>query len=375
MKLGVLPALTKDYILKRITQEQIMEKYLNVPVVFGKLIIAPSVIRSKDNNPTCSFYYNDQGRLRFRDLSGAFWGDCFDVVAKAINVNSSGKREFQLILHTIAKDFRIHKYIDITEVNNYNKVTSSFFNSNKKKKLKTIIGVIPRQWNYHDDSYWKKFNITRQLLGVGKVYPAEEIYISKNHLDSTKVYQYATKDPAYCYFGGKDENGIDNWKIYYPLRKKYGDKPRFHSNSSFLQGKHLITCDRIGIITKAYKDVLSFRSIGLQAIAPSAESVLISKDDYFWFKNKFDFVVSCMDYDRAGMRMAQLLRKTYGIPPLMFTNGYYNSFNYGAKDFAAYMELKGKDATLKILKKLYNNHLEDFINLDKYYFDTLKFIV
>lgn len=374
MKLGVLPPLTKDYILKRISQEQIMEKYLNVPVVFNKLIIAPSVIRSNDNSPTCSFYYNNQGRLRFRDLSGAFWGDCFDVVARVLRVDSSGKREFQLILHTIAKDFRIHKYVDINEVSKYDNITSSFFKAKKVTKLKTIISIVPREWNYHDDSYWRKFNITRNLLQVGRVYPAEEISISKNHLDYTKVYQYATKDPAYCYYGGKDEQGIDNWKIYYPLRKREGGKPRFHSNSSFLQGKHLITADRIGIITKAYKDVLAFRSFGLQAIAPSAESVLISKEDYFWFKSKFDFVISCMDYDRAGMRMAQLLRKTYGTPPLMFTNGYYNSFNYGAKDFAAYLALVGKDTTLKLLQKLYNKHLNDFNDLDMYYYNSLKFI-
>lgn len=372
MQLGIYPKLTKKYILDRINQEQIMEKYLGVPVVFNKLIIAPNIIRNNDNNPTCAFYYNENGKLRFRDLSGAFWGDCFDVVAKAINVDSKGAKEFQLILHTIAKDFRIHKYQDIKEVNNYNNITSTFFKK-KKTKLKTIIKIIPRTWNYHDLGYWKKFNISQDLLNIGKVYPAEEIWISKNHLDYTKVYRYSTKDPAYCYFGGKDVNSIDNWKIYYPYRKKYGDKPRFHSNSSFLQGKHLFTPSRIGIITKSYKDVLSFRSFGLQAVAPSAESVLLEKEDYLFIKRNVDFIISCMDYDYAGIKMANQLYKAYKITPIMFTNGRFNTKNYFAKDFAEYVDNNGKEKTLQLLKQLYNNHLDEFHKLDLYYYNSLKF--
>lgn len=372
MQIGILPKLTKTYILDRITQEQIMEKYLApygvTQVQTNKQIYSPF---RKEDNPSCGFYYNETGKLRIRDLGGNFWGDCFDVVAWCLKVDSTDKKSFQLIIHTIAKDFRIHKYIDNTEVTNYDLITTNFFKQRKTKKPKLIFKIIPRKVNYHDLDYWKKFNINENLLNIGQVYFADEIHMSRDNMNFIKIYQYSTKDPAYCYFGGKSE-GIDNWKIYYPFRKK--GEQRFHSNSSFLQGKKLITCGRIGIITKAYKDVLSFRSFGLQAVAPSAESVLLTKDDYWFMKTKFDFLISCMDFDRTGKRMAVQLYKTYKIPPIMFTNGYFKTVDYGVKDFAEHVDKKGVLETTNLITNIYNKYLPDFEELDAYYYNTLKFI-
>ena len=373
MELGILPDLTKPYILERITQEQIMEKYLGIPVVFDKLVCSPPIIRNNDSEPTCSFYYNSQGRLRFRDFSGAFWGDCFDAVALHLGVDSKRSRAFQLIIHTIAKDFRIHKYKDYNEVQKYNTITKNFFNKKKAKK-RSIFSIVYRDWNYHDASYWKKFNVNSDLLRIGHVYPAQFINHVSNGYEN-RVYKYQPKDPAYCYWGGKDINGVDLWKIYYPLRKKNGDRPRFHSNSSFIQGKHLITGGRIGIITKSYKDVLAFRSFGLQAVAPSAESILISKDDYHFMKSNFDYLIGCMDYDNAGIRMMRKMWKHYRIQPMMFTNGTNGTKNYGVKDFAEYVEHKGVEATNNLLQTIFNQYKFDLYDLDTYYYNKLNFIV
>lgn len=350
MKLGVFPTLTRDYILERISQEKIMEHYLGISVIFNKLLKSP--LRS-DNNPTCSFYYNNQGRLRFRDFNGHFWGDCFDIVAFKLGIDSKDKKSFQMILHTIAKDFRIHKYENIKEITKYNTITKDFFNK-KKAKRKIIFKIIPREYNYHDDDYWKQFNIDRLLLFHGKVYAAEEIYLSRDGENFTCIYRYSTKDPAYCYFGGIGTFKIEDWKIYYPYRKK--GEQRFHSNSSFLQGKHLIKGGKIGIITKAYKDVLSFRSFGLQAVAPFAESVLLNQIDFEFMRDNFDYIISCMDYDRTGKRMAQMLRKTYDIPPYMFTNGKFKTFNYKVKDFAEYVAKYGAIKTKELLDNIYNKN-------------------
>lgn len=351
MKLGIFPTLTKTYILERISQEQIFEYYLGVPVVLNKLITSP--LRN-DDNPTCGFAYNSQGRLRFRDFSGHFWGDCFDVVAYYLKIESRDKKGFQLIIHTIAKDFRIHKYQDIKEVNKYNTITKDFF-STKKIKEKITFKIIPRDYNYHDYDYWNKFNIDRNLLNHGLVYAAEEVWLSKDGQDFTRIYKYSTKDPAYCYFGGKGTYNIEDWKIYYPYRRK--GEQRFHTNSSFLQGKHLISGGKVGIITKAYKDVLSFRSFGLQAVAPSAESVLLSREDFEFMQDNFDHIISCMDYDRTGQRMAKLLRDTYDIRPIMFTNGSFGSKNYGAKDFAEYVNNNGVLVTKRLITQIYKNNI------------------
>lgn len=354
MNFGIYPNLTKAYILKHISQEQIMEFYLGIPVVENKLFIAPPIIRANDNTPTCSFYYNEHGRLRFRDFGGDFWGDSFDVVARHLGINSKGKKEFQLIIHTIAKDFRIHKYELNKEVVSYDKVTENFFNK-KKVKEKTIFRIVPRQWNYHDDGYWQKFNIDRALLYHGLVYPAREVYTIKKGYE-TLIYKYSTSDPAYCYFGGRDVNGIEDWKVYYPYRKK--GEVRFHTNSSFLQGKHLIKGGEFAVITKAYKDTLSFRSFGIQAVAPPAESVLLSKFEHEFMAKKFKFLVGCMDYDRTGLRMMRLLKKTYDINSIMFTNGTKGTIDYKVKDFAEYVAKYGVEDTKQLLQNTYNKYIK-----------------
>jgi hypothetical protein len=348
MEFGIYPTLTRTYILERISQEDIMSFYLGIPLNFTNLVKSPF---RKDDNPTCGFHYNKYNRLRFRDFSGHFWGDCFDVVAYRLNVNSSDKKAFQLILHTIAKDFKLHKYENSIAIQQYELITKDFF-ATKKIKEKTQFKIYFREYNYHDDGYWNKFNINRTLLSYGRVFAAQEIYIFRKGQDPKLIYTYSTKDPAYCYYGGKDTNNIDNWKIYYPFRKKK-EEQRFHSNSSFLQGKHLIKGGKIGLITKAYKDVLSFRSFGIQSVAPSAESVLLSKEEYEFMNSKFDLLLSCMDYDRAGKRMAQLLRKTYNIQPIMFTNGRFNTIDYGVKDFAEYVDVYKNNKTKELLTTIY----------------------
>ena len=106
-----------------------------------------------------------------------------------------------------------------------------------------------------------------------------------------------------------------------------------------------------------YKDVLSFRSFGLQAVAPSAEGVLLTLPDFEFMRDNFDYLVSCMDYDRTGQRMAKLLRDTYDIPPLMFTNGNYGSKDFGSKDFAEYVDNNGVLVTKRLLLELYKTKL------------------
>jgi hypothetical protein len=344
-----------------------MEFYLNVSVQTHTNICCPPIIRANDTNPSFSFYYNQNGRLRGYDFGGDFDGDCFDVVARHLQVNSKNSKAFQLIIHTIAKDFRIHKYKDVKEVKKYEVITKNFFDKKKASKIYTYT-IIPRKFNYHDAGYWRKFNISEQLLAYGQVYFAQEIYITAD-FNTRQVYRYSTKDPAYCYYGGKNAVGTDLWKIYYPLRskpQKKGDPTRFNSNSSFVQGKQIITGGRVGGIMKAYKDVLALRSFGIQSIAPSAESKLLSPDDIHFMKSHFDFLFSNMDYDKAGIRMMQKLWKHYRIQPIMFDN------NYDVKDFAEYVEHKGVDATKALIDSIFDRYKFDMYNFDLALFNNLK---
>jgi len=372
----ILPELTKTYILNRVTEEEIMEKYLGISVT-NDTLIANSVYSPLriDKNPTCNYWYSSTGKLRFKDWSGHFHGDCFDVVAIKLQVNSRNKKAFQLILHTIAKDFKIHKYKDSKEVDKYETITKEFYKKLKKPN-QTLIKVVPRNWNYHDDFYWNKFLIDRKILTIGKVYPVDELYISKRGKSFIKIYTYSIKDLAYAYYGGKDDKEKPMWKIYFPLRnKKDKGKPRFLSSHSFLQGKHLIQPARFCVVTKAYKDVLTFRKFNIIAVAPSAESVLLTRDEYWLLKQNFDFIVSCMDYDRTGKLMAKQLRDIYNIEPIMLTDGHFNTYNYGSKDPSDYVAKVGYNDSMLLFKTVFERYTEDLIKFDTYFFNKLKHIL
>lgn len=364
MNYGILPNLTKDYILKQITQENIFEYYLGISVTTDGLIKCPPVIRAGDKKPTCSFYYSNNGKLRLRDWAGYFWGDCFDVVAYILRVDSKDKKGFGVILDQISRDFKLHKYKDSSYI-----TTGSTFDerdvNTKIKKGKALFQFQPRNWLKQDADFWLAGNINSKLLKIGRVYPVLYAWINKN-----LVYNFNPKDPCYAYYFAPEDI-----KFYFPARQTY----RFLGNSSYLQGIDLFEPDRFGIITKSYKDVLSMKSFDLQAIAPSSESVPLKQDEWISIKHKCDFYVSLYDFDRQGVIMSNKLRKLYNIQPLFFTTRFpkfstkhYRAFK-GIKDFYDFVKKYGKNATIDLIedtKDHFNNQLDNHQDYEE--LDNLK---
>lgn len=359
MDYGILPTLNKDYILSKITSEQIFEYYLQIKVQTNILYKAPPVIRVGDNNPTCSFYYSYNGKLRFQDFAGYFHGDCFDVVGYILKVNSNDKKGFSVILDQIARDFRLHKYSNKYLISTGNTID---VREVAKVKVKPLIEFQPRSWNRDDATFWLAGNISSKLLQYGRVFPCQYVWLNNN-----LIYNFNPKDPAYAYYFAQNEI-----KIYFPKREEY----RFLGNTSYIQGLDILKPDEIGVITKSYKDVLSLKSFGIQAIAPSSETNLIKKEDWLKIKNYCNHWFSLLDYDRTGIKMAIKLKNLYNVTPLFFYN--YKPINKGykftgsslikefeaftnVKDFYDYVKFFGKDNTLQLIDKVKNKY-EDLFN-------------
>ena len=68
---------TKESLLQFTTEEQIFEYYLGTAIDLESKYHSP--LRS-DRYPTCSFTVTASGRLWFKDWSGHFKGDCFNLV-------------------------------------------------------------------------------------------------------------------------------------------------------------------------------------------------------------------------------------------------------------------------------------------------------
>lgn len=313
--------LTKDFILRNLTQEQIMEHYLGVPIEFNKKICSPL---RKDSTPTCGFRYAPSGDLYFRDFSGHFAGNAFNIVQFVYNCN------FNEALEIIAKDFGLQEgetKIDRIEYN-YEQVR-------KDHQKDTIIQIESRAFSSHDKAYWSKYAISSRILKKYGVTACNTLW-----LNGTIVYTHSDEDPAYAY---KFDPGV--YKIYYPQRKKQ----RFLCNTNVLQGEaQLPNKGELLIITKSMKDVLCLAAFGIVAVAPQGESQYVEEKKLLELQKRFKILFTFYDFDLAGVRMSATAKRKYGIHPIFLTNGRFGTFDYGAKDWTDFVETHGKDVATMV---------------------------
>jgi hypothetical protein len=94
--------LTKEFILSKVSEEEIFEHY-GIKVQKGLFC---SKLRS-DKRPTVSFYRNKSGRLIMHDFGDSSFIDCFAYVQILFNVS------YYMSLQIIANDFKLISRSDI----------------------------------------------------------------------------------------------------------------------------------------------------------------------------------------------------------------------------------------------------------------------
>ena len=381
--------LTKQTILEKVSQVNIFATYLGISVETiyncinnGELICNPLRI---DNHPTAGFRYNNKGKLKFKDFANdEFWGDCFDIVALVMSniynkpYNISNKEDFIKVLRHITFTFKDIFYGKEKDINVINDINTAI---NVIKHKKPIIELVVREWNYNDEKYWNTFGVSIKFLNLNFIYPVEQYYINRN-INPEPKYFYSANDPCYGYFLGKDSNGVNNIKLYFPKRNK--DITRFITNCNHLEG--IYNLDRndynIIVITKSTKDRVSIGSaimknlflygglikdrIGIINIPH--ETYKLRNNEYDWLQSKLTEngkIVSLMDNDRTGKIEAIWLRDTYNIIPIIIPN------RYKVKDFA---ELVANNNFKTISDLIINTiqYIKEYEEKDKYFRSTFR---
>lgn len=381
--------LTKQTILEKVSQVNIFATYLGISVETiyncinnGELICNPLRI---DNHPTAGFRYNNRGKLKFKDFANdEFWGDCFDIVALVMSniynkpYNISNKEDFIKVLRHITFTFKDIFYGKEKDINVINDINTAI---NVIKHKKPIIELVVREWNYNDEKYWNTFGVSIKFLNLNFIYPVEQYYINRN-INPEPKYFYSANDPCYGYFLGKDSNGVNNIKLYFPKRNK--DITRFITNCNHLEG--IYNLDRndynIIVITKSTKDRVSIGSaiiknlflygglikdrIGIINIPH--ETYKLRNNEYDWLQSKLTEngkIVSLMDNDRTGKIEAIWLRDTYNIIPIIIPN------RYKVKDFA---ELVANNNFKTISDLIINaiQYIKEYEEKDKYFRSTFR---
>ncbi len=323
--------ISKEFILKYVSEEDIFKKYLGLePTERGSFI---NPLRN-DHSPGCGFYIDARGAWKFHDVAAKLNWDCFNVVEYDYGLT------FKEALIRIAIDFNL---VDGSAEKAYRDVRV------KKKRPPLELRVKRRKWYNKDYAYWAQFGITPERLEFFAVFPLSNAWFLDNG-QLNPIYFYNENDPCYAYhFGGYD------YKLYFPLRTS---KKFIHLKSDIIQGyNQLPQYGENFLFTKSFKDVMCIDSIGrefdLCSGAPMAETIVVTPEQFSDVYNRFDNLATLFDLDRTGVYLARLYKERYELPSYFFGK-HYRGCVFGKpiiKDFADFRAKQGEDNLKRLVEQ------------------------
>lgn len=317
--------ITKEEVLSKITQERIFETYLGTEIILRKAFKSPL---REDRNPSCSFYYNGNDMLYFRDFTEESPHDCFSLVCKIYRIS------FHEAVRKIAYDFDlIHKNpLDINTV----KWEREKIKKRSPKSNERSIKVKKKPLTEVELRYFNKAGISKNTLEKFKVFRCEKLWIY-----GTLSYIYNKEDPAVVYhLGGY------NYKVYFYRR----DSRKFLCSTNKLQGyEELPDQGKALVITKSMKDVLTLYQAGISSIAPQSENQVINQEVMDELRQRFGKIYTLFDYDLTGVRVSNKYKRAYNTTPLFITQS-KREVSLGMKDAFDYASTFGTSKLKNLLK-------------------------
>lgn len=318
------PKITKELILSRFSEEQLMEYYLHIPVKKG---LFRSPLR-RDKQPTCSFYRNKSGTLIFKDFATGQHLNVFDVV------QSIFKCDYFESLRIIANDFGIVR--DNALHKNPGKINLNPIKIKDKEISKIQIEM--QEFTDSELKWWGRYGISKDILKRFNVYSCKHVFLNDQLF--AKSQQHC---PIFGYYGKKYQ-GLELWRCYFPKRTSF----RFITNwpSKKIQGyDQLPKKGKLLVITKSMKDSMCLYSCGITACAPNSENLFIPDKVLEDLKNRFENIVVLYDNDRPGLYNMAKIRKEH--PELTYI---FIPKKYGSKDISDFYKDHGRKETLNLIK-------------------------
>ncbi len=324
MDFSFQPKITKELILSRFSEEQLMEYYLHIPVKKG---LFRSPLR-RDKQPTCSFYRNKSGTLIFKDFATGQHLNIFDVV------QSIFRCDYFESLRIIANDFGIVQ--DNALHKNPGKINLNPIKIKDKEISKIQIEV--QEFTDSELKWWGKYGISKDILKRFNVYSCKHVFLNDQLFAESQQHC-----PIFGYYGKKYQ-GLELWRCYFPKRTSF----RFITNwpSKKIQGyDQLPKKGKLLVITKSMKDSMCLYSCGITACAPNSENLFIPDKVLEDLKNRFENIVVLYDNDRPGLYNMAKIRKEH--PELTYV---FIPKRYGSKDISDFYKDHGRKETLNLIK-------------------------
>ena len=320
--------LTKEAILEKTSQEEILRYYIGVDFTVNKAFRSPL---RKDQVPSFVVYALSNGELRFKDFNGA-QGSCFDLVMVLY------KASFIEALNIINKDFNL-KLNGSSSTTPYQRQYKEY-KPDKIEYNKKLLQFKPQLFTEKDIEYWGSYKITQQTLAKYNVFSAKYIFLDKN-----LILRYNNYNPIYCY---KFDNNV---KVYRPFANKGEYKWMSNVTKDNIQGYDALDFSRDTlIVTKSLKDVMCLHELGFSSIAPQAEG---NRNQYEAIDNiamHFDNVIILFDNDDTGIKGAEYLCEYLSMESkVVFIKNIKN-----VKDISDHVKLHGLDISRNLVNNLIN---------------------
>ena len=322
------PKITKEFLLKRNSEETYMSTYLGVPVKKGLSI---SGLR-KDHKPTASFYRNRRKELIYHDFGIGFHGNFIDVVKYLYNC------DYGDAMQRIAEDFR---YVDSTR--EPIKIRPS--NVVIEEKPDTRIQIEEQPFQENELKWWESFGVHKSTLKKFNVHSCKSVFLNGNYYKSS-----SQRTLIFGYYGGKKKD-IELWRIYFPHNKEY----RFLSNWSknIVQGAKQLPNDIENlVITKSMKDCMNLYEQGITAIAPCSETVLIEPKAMEKLQGLTSNIIYIGDNDLPGVKGAHKYKKAYPFLRCVFIKRKYAK---DISDLYKFVGLQDYNEAVEELKVIFND--------------------
>lgn len=307
--------LSREDILKLATEEEIFKHYLG-DFELRKMFNSPL---RKDPVPSFNIYVNSMGEMVYKDFGGT-QGSCIDLVMN--------------IYHLSYKEALLQIYKDLNlGIRKESKLMSRIPVTRKDSVIKVKI----KKYTEAELDYWKKRNISKEILDRYHVYSCSEVWLNGNlFLLSTP------SNPIFAYYFPLS----NKLKIYRPLDTS-GKKWLTNCSLEDIQGLHqLPSAGKCLIITKSLKDVMVFNSFGFTAIAPHGEGMHIPDNIVNTLKQRFTKIVTVYDNDEPGVKASIKLNEQLG-------STYWNiPKKYEVKDISDFVVVYGTSETLNLLQSL-----------------------
>jgi hypothetical protein len=275
--------ITKDEILKYITELQILERYCSN---YKSIDTSFKSEFYSDKNGSCRIIISASGIPYYKDYGNGDYFLAFDYVGRKYGSS------YHETCNIIANDFGLKR----TNLS----VTPQLLLANDSPKLvkvKSNIQVIVKPFSLIDYEYWMQYGISLQTLQFFNVKACSHVYLNKG--DKHYVFEYKNSNPLYSYKFFK--NATEYLKIYNPYSITKEGKWLSNVGSDALQGyDQLPDTGDILFITKSLKDVMVFYEMGYSAVGLQAETNKLSKKSWDELSRRFKRIVLVLDRDDQG---------------------------------------------------------------------------